>query len=117
MSKRILIVLALILMTGTAYSEQKPKTEPRKKPVLSEEEKEILKNRELLENMDLLRNLDKFRTGKDEKDIIGNREILENMDLLQDFEKFRFYQLFAGEAEPDGTAAREPAAQKDEKKK
>jgi len=115
MSKRTLVICSLILSSGLLYAGQKQKAEPPKKSVLSEEEKDILKNREMLENMDLLQNLDKFQAGKDEKGILRNREILENMDLLQDFEKFRFYELFAGDTENKG--AREPAAQTDEKKK
>ncbi len=113
MSKRTLMILSLILISGLLFAGQKQKAEPPKKSVLSEEEKDILKNREMLENMDLLQNLDKFQAGTDDKDILRNREILENMDLLQDFEKFRFYELFAGDAESKG--AKEPP--KDEKKK
>jgi hypothetical protein len=117
MWKHILVVMAVVLISRPLSADQKPKIEPPQKSVLTEEEKDILRNRELLENMNLLQNFDKFQSGNEQKDILGNREIIENIDLLQDFEKFRFYDLFAGETEPESKTAKEPAAQQDGKKK
>ncbi len=116
MAKRIRVILFLTL-APLLNAAQKPTPELPKKSVLSEEEKDILKNRELLENMDLLQNLYKLQPARNDKDILRNREILENMDLLQDFEKFRFYELFAGEPEPENKGAKQPAPPKSEKKK
>jgi hypothetical protein len=44
------------LLAGPVFAGQEPKREAGPKPALTEEEKEILKNRELLENLDLLQN-------------------------------------------------------------
>ena len=51
----------------------------------------------------------------EEKDIIKNREILENLDLLQNFEKFRFLGFFA-EEDPEETKSGKAATNKDGKK-
>jgi hypothetical protein len=69
----LLAALFFFLSAGPcpALQEPKPKTPP--KSVLTDEEKEILKN----------------------------REILENLDLLQDFEKFQFWNYFAAEESGD----------------
>ena len=74
--KKAFLILAMILVTRPLLAEKKPKADAPKKPVLTQEEKEI----------------------------VQNREMLENLDLLRDFEKFRFYDLFAGEAKPEKPA-------------
>jgi hypothetical protein len=51
----------ILLLAGPLPAFQEPKRESQFKPALTEEEKEILKNRELLENLDLLQNVEKFR--------------------------------------------------------
>jgi|WetSurMetagenome_2_1015567.scaffolds.fasta_scaffold707937_2 hypothetical protein len=91
MLKRYLGFLAITLAAGQLAALQKPKAEPVQKVVLTEEEKEILKNRELLENL----------------------------ELLQDFEKFRYFDLFASPGDPDAGKPKPETKQpkKDEKKK
>ena len=79
----------MILTAPLLPAFQQPKSNPPKKPALTEEEKEILKN----------------------------RDILENLDLLQDFEKFRLFDLFAGAPAPEaGKDSKKPATAKDGKK-
>ncbi len=77
-------------MMWPVFPLQKPKANPPGKPAaLTEEEKEILKN----------------------------RDMLENMDLLKDFEKFRLFDLFAEGSQPEtGKESKKPEKQKDEKK-
>ena len=89
MLKKALTILAMILTVPLLAAFEKPKTQPPKKAALTEEEKEILKN----------------------------RDILENLELLRDFEKFRFLDFFTGDSEPEkGKEPKKPATQKDEKK-
>jgi hypothetical protein len=53
---------AVLAILPGAYAFQKPKDNPPPpKSILSEEDKEILKNRELLTNLELLQNFDKVR--------------------------------------------------------
>ncbi len=52
----------------------------------------------------------------EEKDIIKNREILENLDLLQDFDKFQYFDLFAGEESKKEKSPAKKATKKDERK-
>jgi hypothetical protein len=64
MRKRVGTFLALFLVIapcGFSYQKNKPKTAGTSKPALTDEEKEILKNRELLENLELLRNFEKIQ--------------------------------------------------------
>jgi hypothetical protein len=93
MRRRFLALMVLTLAAGRLPAFQKPKPETPSKPVLTTEEKEILKH----------------------------REMLENLDLLQNFEKFRFFDLFAGAAEFDEgrelTTTESKEIPKDEKKK
>ncbi len=89
MVKRIATILAVLLVMRPMTAAQKPKPAPPKKQVLTEEEKEIVRN----------------------------REMLENLDLLKDFEKFRFFALFAGDSETEeGKQAPKPEKEKNEKK-
>jgi hypothetical protein len=81
-----MVLMLLSIMPLSAF--QKPKPEPAKKIVLTDEEKEIIRN----------------------------REILENLDLLQNFEKLRFLDLFAEEAGPDESNAAKAATKRDGKK-
>jgi hypothetical protein len=86
---RLLAVLLFFLSAGPcpAFQEPKPKTPPR--TPLTDEEKEILKN----------------------------REILENLDLLQDFEKFRYFDYFASDESGDKSEpGKKPAIKKEVKK-
>jgi len=50
----MLVLPALVHPKGKANSQKKP-------PALSDEEKEILKNREILDNLELLQNFDKIQ--------------------------------------------------------
>ena len=52
----------------------------------------------------------------EEKEILKNREVLENLDLLQNFEKLRFLDLFAEEMDPGKSKAAKPEPKKDGKK-
>jgi hypothetical protein len=61
MVKKSLAFVALLLAMRPLGAFQARKVEPPRKAALTNEEKEILKNRDLLENLDLLQNLDKFR--------------------------------------------------------
>jgi hypothetical protein len=83
----------VLLLTGPGMAFQETKHESPTKPALTEEEKEILKD----------------------------REILENLDLLQDFEKFRYFDYFAAEEGPKPIESQKPTAKKvikkEEKKK
>jgi hypothetical protein len=89
MLKRTRIILAMILTVRFLPAVQQPKPDPPQKHVLTEEEREILKN----------------------------RDILENLDLLQDLEKFRLFDLFAGKPVPDANKdSKKPATGKDGKK-
>ncbi len=89
MMKRAFTILAVVLSVRILPAQQKPKTDLPKKPALTKEEKEIIKN----------------------------RDILENLDLLQNFEKFRLFDLFAGKPEQElSKDSKEPAAGKDGKK-
>ena len=85
--------IAMILFAVPLPAFQKPNPDTPAKAALTDEEKEILKN----------------------------REILENLELLQDFEKFRFFDLFAAAAESDesreATKVEPKETKKDEKKK
>jgi len=86
---KTLTILVVVLMMRPLAAFQTSKPESHKKAALTEEEKEILKNREILENLDLLQNLDKFR----------------------------FFDFFATESEPDKSKeSKKPASEKDEKK-
>jgi hypothetical protein len=87
-------ILSLFLLVAPAIASQEPKREQTAKPVLTEEEKDILKN----------------------------REILEHLDLLQDFEKFRYFDYFAAnekaaQAQEPKKPATKKEAKKEEKKK
>jgi hypothetical protein len=84
----------ILLLAGPLAAIQEPKRESQFHPALTEEEKEILKNRELLENL----------------------------DLLQNFEKFRYFDYFAADEasnkpQEQKTAATRKEAKKEEKKK
>ncbi len=82
-------MLLFILMISPVLAAQETAREPRPKAALTDEEKEILKN----------------------------REILENLDLLRDFEKFRFFDYFAAEGTEDKAKEQgKPAAKKEVKK-
>jgi hypothetical protein len=61
MLRRISAICAMALIMRPIAAEQKPKPVPAEKHVLTEEEKEIIKNRDILENLDLLQNLEKLR--------------------------------------------------------
>ena len=91
MLKRFLGFLAITLAAVQLAAFQEPKADPVRKGALTEEEKEILKNRELLENL----------------------------ELLQDFEKFRYFDLFAPSSDSNGSKPKPETKQtkKDEKKK
>jgi len=72
--RTVALLCAMVLTAASPLLACKePKTAEQKKPVvLTEEEKEILKNRELLENLELLQSLDKFQyldlfTDQDQK--------------------------------------------------
>jgi len=64
MLKRLLLS-AIIPVLGIplfSFDAQKPGTKPRTKPApLTDEEKQILKNREILENLELLQNFEKIQ--------------------------------------------------------
>ena len=79
----------LLWMIGPLPAFQKSSPDSAKKPVLTEEEREILKH----------------------------REMLENLDLLQNFEKFRFFDYFAGGPEPDKSKDSEKKETKQDGKK
>ncbi len=61
--RELKLLPAIILAVAAPLSGgQEPRPEAQKKPVvLTDEEREILKNREILENLELLQNFDKFR--------------------------------------------------------
>jgi hypothetical protein len=63
MKNRICSVIATLIIAAVPfYADEKPKPKPEKKAAtLTEEEKEIIKDREILENLDLLQNFDKVR--------------------------------------------------------
>ncbi len=62
MLKSIFSLLIILLLAGLTFASEKVKPDrPEKKTVLTDEEKEILKNREILENLHLLQNLHKIR--------------------------------------------------------
>ncbi len=89
--KRLFGILAMVLVAGPLPAFQKPKEAPAQKVVLTEEEKEILKDRELLENL----------------------------ELLQDFEKYRYFDLFASSDDSAESKPKSGTKQtkKEEKKK
>lgn len=60
--RRIVLIFTMLLVAAPAlWAFQKPKSEGQKKKVtLTEEEKEMLRDRELLENLELLQMLDKI---------------------------------------------------------
>ena len=53
---------------------------------------------------------------EEEKDIIKNREILENLDLLQNLDKLQYFDLFAGEEPKNEESPGKKATKKDERK-
>jgi hypothetical protein len=59
----ILLIIFICMSPGTLLvgKEQPKAADHKKQTILTEEEKEILKDRELLENMELLQSLDKFQ--------------------------------------------------------
>jgi len=60
--KRFLLLATVFVMAQTPFGYQKPDPNAKKSSTrLTDEEKEIIKNREMLENLDLLQNFDKFR--------------------------------------------------------
>jgi hypothetical protein len=63
MWKRIFLFSAILLVPAASpFADQKTKPKvPQKLPPLTEEEKQILKDREILENLVLLQNFDKIR--------------------------------------------------------
>ncbi len=64
MRKRLGTLIALLLAIapcGFSVQKSKPKNTAVPKPALTDEEKEILKNRDLLENLELLRNFEKIQ--------------------------------------------------------
>ncbi len=90
MTIRICAIVLMLLSIQPLCAIQKPKPGPEKKPALTEEEKEIIRN----------------------------REMLENMDLLQNFEKLRFLDLFAEKTDPkDGGVVKKEHKQDGKKDK
>jgi hypothetical protein len=65
MFRRLLLLPAIVAsmaISGFAFEKQKPAAKaPRKPAALTDEEKEILKNREILENLELLKNFEKIQ--------------------------------------------------------
>jgi hypothetical protein len=57
----VVIVLGSLAPSWTGQKQKKPAPAPPPPAALTEEEKEILKNRELLEKLDLLRNFEKVK--------------------------------------------------------
>ena len=57
-----LIPVIILLLTVHSFGyQEKGSREEKKKPVLTDEEKEMLKDREILENLTLLKNLDEIK--------------------------------------------------------
>jgi hypothetical protein len=56
------------------------------------------------------------RLTDEEKDIIKNREMLENLELLQNLDKVRYFELFAEEDPKKEKTPAKPAPKKDESK-
>ena len=52
----------------------------------------------------------------EEKDILKNREMLENLELLQNLDKFQYFDLFAEKNPKKAKSPAKPAAKKDEGK-
>jgi hypothetical protein len=89
MLKKALAITAIFLTMPLVSASQKAKSNPPKKPALTEEDREILKN----------------------------RDILENMEILKDLEKFRFLELFADGWEPETKKeSKKPEKEPNEKK-
>ncbi len=57
----VVIVLGSLAPSWAGQKQKKPAPAPPPPAALTEEEKEILKNRELLEKLDLLRNFEKVK--------------------------------------------------------
>ncbi len=86
--RKLLSLSAIVLaMAVTPFAYQKPEPDAKKKKLTEEE-----------------------------KDIIKNREILENLDLLQNFDKFRYFDLFAGQDLKKDKGPAKRATKKDERK-
>jgi hypothetical protein len=90
MKRFVPVCIAFLVMSTNLPGDQKPLPKPAKSSSsLSEEEKEIIKNRELLENL----------------------------ELLQYMEKFQYFELFVEKEQKKQESPATPEKKKDERKK